>query len=395
MIQNYDQIQGFEYWNIDAWKSFVSEHILPLHKSTSMLLKLREFISTQIGTNPRVTLGDMEKKRNDILPFLLGGINQDGEYKDNSFARLVSLTLGIYINPKEWVTLEKEEGLNAFDYVNVKNEATSFLDFLKSLNEITLQITKLVGTESKDTSGNVAEEVIQKPEGLLEIIKAIYVKCLQASANHNYYTFFTLSTRTVTLKSMSEAYPRLKGDFESLRNFLGLEKTFEPRINDDVEKKAYSVFSHLKGGFSDSLYKLNQEIWEYFAKENKYFENERDKSIFKFISSTARDLKQEYIYMIQQKLEATQWKFPDYMKTSDNSYYSGNIKGVYCHTYTISGPMLIKERSWGYSYSGNFNSSESDCSISFPKFLDDLAPALFLGSTFELKLSDNTLEILR
>ncbi len=97
-MQGYDQIQGFEYWNTEAWKNFVKDYVLPLHNSTSKLLRLRDFILTIVGTSEKVTLSEVERKQSNILPFLLGGIKEDGEYKDNSLAKLVRLTLGIYFD---------------------------------------------------------------------------------------------------------------------------------------------------------------------------------------------------------------------------------------------------------------------------------------------------------
>lgn len=113
IMESYDQIQGFEYWNIEAWKNFVREHVLPLHESASKLLGLRELLTSIVGAG-ETTLSEVEKKEKNLLPFILGGIKEDGEYKDKSFAKLIRLTLGVCVNPREWVTLEKEERLNAF-----------------------------------------------------------------------------------------------------------------------------------------------------------------------------------------------------------------------------------------------------------------------------------------
>ncbi|MGQ9507755.1 MAG: hypothetical protein ACUVTB_07890, partial [Candidatus Bathycorpusculaceae bacterium] len=247
-MQNYDQIQGFEYWNAEAWRGFIKDYISPLHNLTSKLLKLRDFILMIVGADGKVALSEVERKRSDILPFLLGGINENGEYEDNSLAKLVRLALGIYINPKEWVTLEKEEGLRAFDYVTVKSEATPFLEFLKKLNEITLHITKLVGTEPEEIPEGKIEEIIQKPGEVLELIRMVYVKCLHLSANHNYYTFFALSTKTLPFRYMTTAYPRLQTDLTALKEFLGLEKIFEPKIAEAKIKEDYTIWGHSKGG---------------------------------------------------------------------------------------------------------------------------------------------------
>ncbi|MEM3873105.1 MAG: hypothetical protein QXE05_11160 [Nitrososphaeria archaeon] len=383
-MSSYDQIQGFEYWNTEAWTEFIKDHVLPLHDSTSKLLKLRDFILTIVGTSGKVTLSEVERRRNDILPFFLGGIKEDGEYKENSLAKLVRLVLGIYINSEEWVTLEKEEGLRAFNYVTVKTETTPFLEFLKKLNEIALRIIKLVGIEPKEILESEIEELIHKPEELLEIIKMIYIKCLHVSANHNYYTFFALSTKTLLFKHLIIAYPRLQTSFNSLREFLGLEKIFEPRVDEAEVKRGYTIWGHLKGGLCDSLYELNNIIWENFS-------NESIKSVFNYVSTSLRDLKSEYAQKIQQKLEEIKWKFPTYIEMSYSYYYS--------HTYTITGPILSQHRYDEYSTSDypwrlpRFEIEE--CNISLLKLLDELTPALFLGiRSFELKISNERLEIL-
>jgi len=388
-MQTYDQIEGFEYWNIDAWRKFIKESIIPLHTATSKLIKLRDYILSIIGTDGKTTLSEVEKRRRDLIPFFLGGVGEDGEYKENSLAKLIKLTLGIYVNPKEWIILEREEGLRASDYITVKSESTPFLEFLRKIHEITLRIIKLIKEEPKKVLEGELEDIIQNPEKLLEIIKTIYVKCLQVSVNHNYYTFFALSTRILPFKYMVMAYPRLRINFESLKEFLGLEKIFEPGISETKVREDYTVWSHLKGGLCNSLYNLNSIIW-------KNFSNEHVKSVFNYISTYLKDLKQEYAEKVKQKLEEIKWEFPGYIKTSDRRYYSGATRGVSCYSYAISGAMLVKEREAGYTWGGTYYFLERECSISLFKLLDDLSPALFLSSNlFELKISGNTLEIVR
>jgi hypothetical protein len=43
-MSSYEQIEGFEYWNKESWKKFVNDYVLPLHTTSSKLLKLREEI---------------------------------------------------------------------------------------------------------------------------------------------------------------------------------------------------------------------------------------------------------------------------------------------------------------------------------------------------------------
>mgnify|MGYP000333040422 CR=1 FL=1 len=341
-MQSYDQVEGFEYWNVEAWKKFIKESIVPLYASTSKLLKLRDYILSIVGTEGKTTLSEVENRRGDLIPFLLGGVKEDGEYKENSLAKLTRLTLGIYVNPKEWITLEREEGLRAFDYITVKNESTSFLEFLKRLNELSLHIIELVKEKPEVILESEIEEIIQEPEKLLEIVKTIYVKCAQVSVNYSYYTFFALSTRTLPFKYITMAYPKLGVNFDAIRDFLGLKKIFEPMINEVNIKESYTIWGHLKDGLCNLLYNLNDAIWEGFS-------NEEVNCVFSYISASSRNLKQEYFQKIQQKLEEMKLKFPDYIQTSNKEYYTGEsrgygpYKGVYYHKYLISGSMLVKE----------------------------------------------------
>jgi len=383
-MQSYDIIEGFEYWNPEAWKKFIKDYIIPLRNSAVTFLKLKDHILKTAEIGDKTTLSEIEKRRGDILPFLLGGIKEDGEYTDNSLAKLVKLALGIYINPKEWINLEKEEGIKAFDYIYVKNENTTFLEFLKKLDEISSRILNIIGEEPKDIQETEIEEIIKKPEKMLEIISGIYIKCLQVSANHSYYTFFTISTRTLPFKYMIAAYPKLQHNFDKLKEFLGLAKIFEPTIEEKIKKEEYTVWCHSENGLCDSIYKLNYAIWDYFTKKDV-------KNVFYYISATIRDLQEEYIQKVKQKFKEIGWEFPKYLEALTVHY-------TWKYVFTISGPLLT-EGVLSYRYaSGGGNFVELKCSISLLNLLDDLSPALFLGSylfDFELKFSDNRLVIER
>jgi len=378
-MQSYDQIKGFEYWSVEGWKGFIEEYIVPLHNSISKLLELRDFLYPMIG----ITLSEVERKRSDVLPFLLGGIKEDGEYKDNSLAKLVRFTLGVFINPRKWVTLEKEEGLKAFDYVSVQEVSTRFLEFLKKLNEISEKIIKLAMAESTEAQPSEVEGLVKKPEGILELLRSVYVKCLQVSANHNYYTFFAVSTKNLPYKHIISAYPRLQANFNLLKEFLGLEKIFEPKISEAKLREDYTVFGHSKDKLCYLLCGLNNEIWEAFS-------NEDVKRVLNFVSDSLRDLKREYAQKVQQKLEEIKWSAPTYINISHET------NGKYHYTYVISGVLLVKEIHDWWSWKGGYQRLERECNISLPKLFDDISPALFLSSeSIKLKLSDDRLEIMR
>lgn len=389
-MESYDQIQGFEYWDTKAWKTFVKEHALPLHESASKLLGLREFLIGMAGGGEE-TLSEVKKKE-DLLPFLLGGIKEDGECKDNSFAKLIRLALGVYVNPREWVTLEKEEGVDAFEYTKVKVEDTVFLKFLKEVKEIAGNIIKSIGNET--SPGEVKE--VPNPEEVLKWLETIYTKSLQASINHNYYTFFTSSIKSLPWKFIQQAYPKLKESFDSIRILLGLEKCFEPELNEEEKKKEYSLLDYSRGSLGESICNLNDKVWKYLVEQSV-------KDVFSFVCSDVKDLEQNWMEQVDQKLTEIRWNFPTYVETS----YGHDTR----HVYSFSGPSLLQHRldvhtrgnhpwssyrGYGQTVRARWLTESKDCNISLLELLDDLSPALSLSApSFELRISEGELEIVR
>ncbi len=389
-MESYDQIQGFEYWDTKAWKTSVKEHTLPLHESASKLLGLRELL-IGMARGGEETLSEVVKKE-DLLPFLLGGIKEDGEYKDNSFAKLIRLALGVYVNPREWVTLEKEEGVDAFEYTKVKVEDTVFLKFLEEVKEIAGNIIKSIGNETSP----VEVKEVPNPEEVLKWLETIYTKSLQASINHNYYTFFTSSIKSLPWKFIQQAYPKLKDTFDSIRILLGLEKCFEPELNEEEKKKEYSLLDYSRGSLGESICNLNDKVWKYLVEQSV-------KNVFSFVCSDVKDLKQNWTEQVDQKLTEIRWNFPTYVETS----YGHDTR----HVYSISGPSLLQHRldvhtrgnhpwssyrSYGQTVRARWLTQSKDCNISLLELLDDLSPALSLSApSFELRISEGELEIVR
>ncbi len=386
-MRGYDNIEGFEYWNTGAWKEFIKENVAPLNQATTKLLSVRGRITEVLSSKGDKTLSEVKEKSEDVLVFLLGGIAENGEYKENSLAKLTRMLFGFYVNPSEWVTIEREEGINASDYVTVKAEDMPFTKFLKKVNESTESILK--SAEVQSMRADESEKVIQDPQEILNVIRNICAICLNISANHSYYTFFIESTKFLPWRFVREAYPKLRENFEPIMAFLGMERLYEPKVNEKDKREDYTMWGHSEGGLAARLSDLNQAIWECFA-------DEKAKVVLDYVLPTAMNLKQEFTEKSQQELTKMGWNFPDYIHASNKSFYTGNRKGVRRDEYVISGLALVKERSLVYSWREHPYSDEKECSISLFKLLDDLSPALFLGTpSFELKISGDVLEIIR
>ena len=377
-MQSYDHVPGFNYWSIDAWKDFIAKHILPLNTLTTKLIKLRDIILDKIGYGRKVLLSEVERKGKEILPFLLGGIREDGEYKPNSLARLTRLAFGIYINPKEWVTLEREEGMKASDHIYVNIVDTQFLEFLKELNEITREIIKLANIEPKEVSEEEIKEIIQQPEKILEILRDIYIKCLEVSANHNYYTFFALSTKSIPFIHLITAYPKLVENFEVITEFLGLEKIFEPDIEGELKEK-YTIWGHVENGLCSQLYKLNKAIWDNFASGNTVFTNINIRNVFSYITTEVRDLKEEYKRMVKAKIGKWPPEGTEIVHKWGVEYYL-----------EVHGPWITRcYNTYSPTY---YKHVDVRVKMSLIEFLTKVGSGLFLGQATLRKETENLLE---
>ena len=114
-----DEVIGFDYTSAGEWRDFVEKQMLPLHKSVSKIIKLREDLEQLLGNN----LSDLIKDDISIRQILLGGVDERGEYKPNSLSKLYKEVLGISINPKEWVSLCRHLGPDASEYIKFQTQS--------------------------------------------------------------------------------------------------------------------------------------------------------------------------------------------------------------------------------------------------------------------------------
>jgi hypothetical protein len=356
-MSSYDQIEGFEYWNKEAWKNFVKDYILPLYVSSKKLLMLGQHLSRTVGK----TLSAIEKE---YLRFLLGGIDSEGNYKENSLARFTKDSFGIYIDSKEYVAYGKE-GVNVYDYVKVKSFGeTDFVKFLKELSTLSLELVGKVGLKPTEIKDVEIEELIEEPNKILEILGELYERCVQVTANYNYYTFFAISTRNLPYFYMMKAYPKLKENFDELKDFLGFIILFRSEAGIQQVK---DIWGHEGGELCDLIFKLNEIIWNNI---NPY----KFSSIFHFISPSIENLKKEYLDKAEEKLKAIGW-----MEIFPYSSFGFEVSGVY----------VARFWEYGYGYSCQVGRYEGK---SLYEFLNELSPGLFLSYIILTEIRSNYLK---
>jgi len=362
-MKTYDEVVGFDYTNAEEWRSFIKNQILPLYESISKIVKLRESIEELLSDN----LSDLIRNNSNIKQILLSGVDENGDYKPNSLARIYREFLGVSINTKEWVSLSKQPGIDAAEYIKCNFTDNPFLQFVKDIKEIIDRLLSLAEIGEKWIEKNEVKEILENPGKIVNELKDIYTRLISISANHCYFTFFTINTRCIPRYYIEQAYPKLKDKFDEIVEFLGLEPKFIPYVKEEEIKRKYTLWGHKENEFADLVYKLNGIIWEYFGKEEF-------REVCELIA-VFRDLKQEYLKKIDENLFRVDWRFPDYI----NPHMWGGSGRPYWHReYEIDGLWLGKcyeVPSWS-KYSEREVEFEGK---SLTELFNDISPALFLG----------------
>ena len=191
-MKNYDAIVGFDYIEIKEWKDFIKDQIVPLQKSILKFLKIRKYFKSLSKEESLVLLKDNQVFRE----ILLGGIDKDGNYSFNSIAKLYRDTIGISIDPKEWVLLSKQKGINALEYIEISNnnqDKTDFLKFINELKEIIVNILNKCDLNIIEQTNDDTELTFKTPENILEELFTLYSLTKGLTANYNCKTFFILT----------------------------------------------------------------------------------------------------------------------------------------------------------------------------------------------------------
>jgi len=205
MESYYDTIPNFRYWDVEAWKDYLREYVVPIYKSTAILLELRDELLPYAGKSLKVVKDNDER----LLPFFVGGIDENGNYKKRSLARLIRLMFGIYVEPREFSSAVKEAGEKGLKAVRIKSKdekEISFLRMIKGLKESSDTILQKAKIETQHLPK--VGELLQDPDKLLDILKDLYKACVSFSVNHNYYTFFVISTASIHWKYLIAAYTK-------------------------------------------------------------------------------------------------------------------------------------------------------------------------------------------
>ncbi len=419
MESYYDTIPNFKYWDVEAWKEYIQKYIVPIYENTKYLLEIKDELSKYV----RETLGAVNQTNKNLMPFFVGGIDENGNYKENSLARLIYLMFGIYVEPKEFANTIKELGEDGLGEIKIKSkieeedefikfmeitfreerlkEGWAFIKFLEKMNKYSLDIIEKLKIEVQ-TSIKV-DDIIQNPDKILNILKELYKACVSFSASCNYYTFFIVSSYGIHWRYLVSAYPKLNEHFEEIKEFLGFYPMFVPNVNSEALKKDYTIWSYEKGSIGDNLFNIQIDLWHFFEKYEVY-------EVFKYIVEKPENLKEKYKELVKKSIG-------DEFEEITIENVKINLKDVYLliidETYIVKWPRKeivdgyyrakndyihdkIVYRTFRYNYERPYEDELSKSKILLFDFLNKVAPLLFLKLAVLLPNENKEyLEILR
>jgi len=391
-----------DYSDKGKWKKFVEDYIIPLRGSTDALVEYWNYLKEEIDCVP---FNEIENKKDEnFKTILLGGVKENGDYSERSLALFYHKFFGARLSNLQEYLISQREGVTS--QVTGAVEESEFMKFVKNISEKTKAIVEsasqngLIDAIDLETSKIDFDEFIKEPEKVAELIKDFYNNALKITVNYNPYTLFLWTIRKITRRYLETAYPELREEekFEALKSFVGLEKYFEPEIeekteNDKKVKRDYTIWHLPENSFGGRVCGLNEVIWEYLGKED--FRKDLD-----FLFERVIDLRADFMERVKKAINDC--KFPEYVRISDkHKMYVPRSGGSYdylsTYIYTISGIILSSFRYSGYSTSGNYNHREEECSINLLQLFDDLSPLLFAGiiNPADLSIQSNNLQIYR
>jgi hypothetical protein len=367
----------------EEWKAFANDELQPVAETARTLIELRDRLAPpEPGEIMVREVVDQEPR---LRRFLLGGLTDEGSVPDESLASLTEQFLGVGLDdPYKWVNAERE-GLTGDEYVAVTTTDTRLISLLQTVDE---QLTAVL--QHLDISPPVVDDqveaVLDNPAMLADLVQQFLTGTLQVTANTSPFTFFAYTTRVVTARYFTEAYPSLHDSLHDVAGLVGLQKRFVPDLEDGDSVVDYTVWGHTEDGVLARLHRLNQAVWT-------TFNDEAARSTLSPFFSNVPNPQKDFTRRAEQELTAEDWSYPDYLpdcahpdrvptstaSSTDSPGYRRNMDltkafvvedGAIpaCEVITAINTSSIVHRR-----------QDLDESVSLLRYLDEVMPGVFLG----------------
>lgn len=367
----------------EEWTAFANDEVRPVAEAARILIQLRNRLPSE---SAKTSLSDAVDEEPRLRPFLLGGLTKEGEIPDGSLAKLTKQYLGITLNdPNRWVNAERE-GLTGDNYVTITTTETELGSFLQTVDE---QLTAILQQldEAPPAVDDRVETVLDEPESVADVIQQLLNGVLQLTANTCPFTFFAHTTQAVTARYLTKAYPPLHGEVHDVAGSLGLQTLFAPKLADDEQNAAYTIWGHTDDGVLDRLSGFNQAVWTTFSDDTV-------RSILSPFFANVPNPQEEFIRQVEAELTAENWAYPDYLpkcvhpdrvptrsaRSTNDSRYRQDMDLT--KAFVIKGGVITAREVIAAVNTSSvvYRRQELDEPVSLLRYLDAVMPGVFLGA---------------
>lgn len=396
---------NFDYTEERRWSGYFDNNIRNFVESAKAIQEFRKELVRKCDGMPFNEL----QEQWDYSQVLLGGVNENSEYKDKSLAKLYKELLGLQFEDLTEVVEKQRQDISPSTKVEV-NE-TSFSNFVADI----LGRVETVLSQAENSNiiyGSEAEaeynfhEILSDQEKLSDILTKFVYRLQKILPNYNNRALFIWTLPKTTKRYLSVAYPKLKDQesWEWLDEFLGLEQVFVPDIDEAGENVAeqeqqYTIYEYREGSIGDNLVNLYRKVWNEFDGQTR--------ESLRLVFPEIPNFKQEFLNEAQDKLHQIgvntdrrlTYELPNQEKNlklaGEDENYSGRKGNNDKAEYNISGVTINELNLSGRATSGNAQSYSRECNFSLFQVLDELSPALFLlkGLEYELYIDQESFEV--
>ena len=240
---------NIRYWDRGAWANYVRKDILPLYQSSSTILNLWEILREVADGK---LLSSIMKDRPMLEYIFVGGTSPPDKYEEDSLAKIYNSLLGTSTSLREYYFL-KAHGKEPKTLCTVsKTTIIEYIEHISVLLERVVNHVHDIGLISqtelqsvRENSKRISQEILNKPENLLERFVEFLNNALKITVTYNPYTRFIWHLRKISKKYIKEFYPEmLKLEvFKFIQELLGLREYIIPQVEDPEIAELYTIYS--------------------------------------------------------------------------------------------------------------------------------------------------------
>jgi hypothetical protein len=395
----------FDYTDAGRWRPYFSNRVRDFAEEAKALHTFRQELVRKCDGMPF----DELQEQWDYSQVLLGGVDENGEYRERSLAKLYKELLGLQFTDLKDVVEKQRQDISPSTKVVV--DGTPFTEFVAEAAEEAETILQQAQENDVIYDLEVGVEydfydLLSDQENFTELLEDFLYRLQGLLPNYNDRALFVWTLPKTTNRYLSVAYPKLKDreQWEWLDDKLGLEPVFVPDIDETGDKvkereQQYTVYDYRDNSIGGSLVGFYQLVWDAFDGEVR--------ESLRVAFPDVPNFRKEFLEEAHDKLDDIGWNTPNRLNfdlsgeedslrlVGNDGKYSGNRGDSKKAEYRVSGVRLDQFNYTGYNTSGNRSSGTRECNLSLLQVLDELSPGLFLlnGIGLELNISQSSLEV--